>query len=310
MISRSFVRRPVRRRGGVAPLVIGAASLVLAVVLAVLLVRSSSLSSSAGGKDGLLLYCAASNKGVIETIRKDYEAKYGLPLQIQYGPSQALLAAIEVTQHGDLFLPADDSYLEIAKQKQLVGDLFPLGKMQAVVVVPKGNPKGIKKLEDMLRVDVRVAQADADAAAIGKITREHLKNHDLWDQLEKHTRVFTTTVTEVANNVKVGAVDTGIVYDVVLHDYPDLEAVHIPELAGLQSQVTLAVLKTSRRAEKALELAKYIASAEGGLVHYRAYGFEIPGTAGGDSSSGLARPSAAPATTAGAVPVSPAAAAP
>lgn len=63
----------------------------------------------------LIIYCAASNKGVLEVIRKDYERDTGKTLQIQYGPSQTLLASAEISKSGDLYLPADDSYLAIAR---------------------------------------------------------------------------------------------------------------------------------------------------------------------------------------------------
>ena len=45
----------------------------------------------------LVIYCAASNQSVLEAIRADYERDYKTPLQIQYGPSQTLLAALTVT---------------------------------------------------------------------------------------------------------------------------------------------------------------------------------------------------------------------
>ena len=61
----------------------------------------------------LVIFCAASNQPVLEAIRRDYEQEYGTPLQIQYGPSQTLLAGLEVSGAGDLYLPADDSYLTV-----------------------------------------------------------------------------------------------------------------------------------------------------------------------------------------------------
>src|SRR5215204_6390781 len=65
----------------------------------------------------LVVYCAASNKSVLEAIRGDYEKAFGTELQIQYGASQTLLAALEVAGAGDLYLPADDSYLKLARER-------------------------------------------------------------------------------------------------------------------------------------------------------------------------------------------------
>lgn len=237
-------------------------------------------AAAPGSHQPLVVYCAASNKSVMEAIRADYEAKYKTPLQIQYGPSQTLLAAIQVSGAGDLFLPADDSYIEMAREKNLLAEEFPLARMQAVVAVPKGNPKGIKQLDDLLRDDVRVAQASYEGAAIGKMTREVLSASGQWDALHEHTTVYKTTVNEVASDVKVGSVDAGIVFDAVLHDYPTLEAVAIPELAPATAQITVATVAASRQPQQALHLARYMSASDAGLLKYKEFGFQ---TVAGDA---------------------------
>ena len=85
----------------------------------------------------MLLYCAASNKSVIEAIRADYEAAFPTRVQVQYGPSQTLLASAEVSGSGDLYLPADDSYLATAGDRKLIAERFPLAAMRPVIAVAK-----------------------------------------------------------------------------------------------------------------------------------------------------------------------------
>lgn len=236
--------------------------------------RGSSSIKPAAGQEPLVVYCAASNKSVVEAIRADYEKEFGTPLEIQYGASQSLLAALEVAGSGDLYLPADDSYLKIARDRGLIGDEFPLARMQAVVAVPKGNPKNIKTLADLLTGDIKLSQANPDAAAIGKLTRQALSPSGDWDKLHARTTVYKTTVNEVANDVKVGASDAGIVFDAVLHDYDSLEAVAIPELATAQAHIAAAVVKNSKQSQSALQFARYLSAADKGLVRYKEYGFE------------------------------------
>jgi len=253
------------------------ASLALLGLLAASLIErpaKSTPSTQDDSREPLVVYCAASNKSVIEAIRADYEKEFGTPLQIQYGASQTLLAALEVAGAGDLFLPADDSYLALARGRKLTGAEFPLARMQAVVAVPKGNPKRIERLADLLRDDVRVAQASPEAAAIGKLTREALLASGEWDKLHARTTVYKTTVNEVASDVKVGAVDCGIVFDAVLHDYAALEAVAIPELAAAQAHVAAAVVKNSKQQQQALHLARYLAAEGKGLARYKEFGFQ------------------------------------
>ncbi len=253
------------------------ASLALVIVLVAGLVRQPRTTTVAETNEPLVIYCAASNKSVLEAIRSDYERDCKTTLQIQYGPSQTLLASLEVSGTGDLYLPADDSYLAIARERKLLASEtseFPLAKMQAVVAVAKGNPKRIARLEDLLQDDMRLAQASVEASAIGKLTCAALTASGQWDKLHARTTVYKTTVNEVANDVKVGAVDAGIVFDAVLHDYDSLEAVAMSELAAVQAHVAVAVLKSSGQPQRALHFARYLAARDKGLAKYREFGFQ------------------------------------
>lgn len=282
---------PIPHRGVTSWQILAAAAslVVLAVLSASLVSRSKGPSSPASSEEPLIVYCAASNKSVIEAIRGDYEQEFGTSVQVQYGASQTLLAALDVAGAGDLFLPADDSYLKLARDRNLISDEFPLAQMQAVVAVPKGNPKNIQTLADLLRSDVRLAQANPDAAAIGKLTREALTASGQWDPLHAHTTVYKTNVNEVANDVKVGAVDCGIVFDVVLHEYPTLEAVNISEFARATARVGVAIASSSKQRSRALQLARYLSAKDKGLVRYREFGFQLLETGSSSANSSQQR---------------------
>ncbi len=257
-------------------LVIG--SLTLLVGLFFVMARKDEPPTSSG-QTTLMIYCAASNRAVMEDIRKAYEEETGRQVQVQYGPSQTLLSSLEVSRNGDLFLPADDSFIKVAQDKELIAEVLPIATMHAVVVVPQGNPKHITSFEDLLRDDVRFVQANPDSAAVGKLTRELLREAGLWDELHAATEGYRTTLTDVANDLLVGAADAGIVYDAVLSTYPDLAAVELPELAAATSQVSVGVLNFSSQPTAALHFGRYLTAADRGLARYEDFGFR---TAPGD----------------------------
>ncbi len=280
-----LTNRGASRNGSTAwPIVAVLASLALMALLVFSLFEGQQNSNRATtGPTGpdvqpLVIYCAASNKGVMEAVRQDYEKEFNTEVQVQYGASQSLLASIDVSKTGDLYLPADDSFLKSARERHLVADEFALADMQAVVAVKKGNPLGIAKLADLLREGVRIAQGSPEATAIGKLTQATLAKTGEWDALQKQTTVFKTTVNEVANDVKIGAVDAGIVYGPVLHDYDSLEGIAIPELDVIRSRVAVAVLNSSQQSPKAIHFARYLSARDKGLVRYQEFGFDaVPG---------------------------------
>ena len=241
--------------------------------------RKKSLDSasplSSESAEPLMFFCAASNRAVMEKIVSDYEEEYGREIDLQYGGSQTLLSQLEVTGAGDLYLPADDSYIKTAKEMNLISEVLPIAKMEIVVAVKKGNPKSIQKYEDLLREDIKLVQANPDATAVGKVTRRILKESGQWDALDKSTTAYRTTVTEAANDLLVGAADAAIVYDAVLHTYPDLEFVKLPEFAAGTSLVALGVTQQTQQPSAALHFARYVTARDRGLANYAEHGFQV-----------------------------------
>jgi len=231
--------------------------------------------SASGTANSLVLFCAASNRAVMESIRVDYEQEFGTTIQIQYGPSQTLLSSIEVSGTGDLYLPADESYIAIGIEKLLIAEVFPLATMRAVVAVPRGNPKAIRTFNDLLRSDVRLVQANPELAAISKVVKQSLQSSGKWEPLARATIAFRTNVNDVANDLVIGAADAGLVYDAVLSSYKDLEAVELDELSTVISDVSLGIISSSKQPQAALHFARYVAARDRGLLHYEKYGFAV-----------------------------------
>ncbi|WP_230262054.1 molybdate ABC transporter substrate-binding protein [Stieleria sp. JC731] len=221
------------------------------------------------------LFCAASNRAVMEAVKERYEEECGGRIEIQYGPSQTLLSSIEVAQKGDLFLPADDSYLEIAEDKGLIAETIPVAKMRAVVAVAKGNPKSIQSINDLRRSDVRLVLANPDTAAIGKVTKRVLQDQQQWDALESAAVTMRATVNEVASDIAIGAADAGIVYDAVLRTFEDVDFITLDELSEASSDIAIGVIKQSNKPALGLHFARYLTASDRGLGQYKEFGFSV-----------------------------------
>lgn len=236
-----------------------------------LLLLDSSPGSPQGGP--VVVYCAAGLRTPVEASAKSF----GGEIQFQYGGSHTLLANAELTRTGDLYLPADDSYIRLAREKGLIEEAIPLARVSPVLAVRRGNPLGIRSLADLSKEGVRLVQAHPDAAACGKLVRDALRKGGSWDGLEKATVAFKATVNDVGNDLKLGAADAGFVWDATVRQYPELERVDVPELAGVQGDISVAVLRSAKNPAGALRFARYLAAAEKGQREFEAYGFRPVG---------------------------------
>lgn len=236
-----------------------------------------SCSKGTGGGTSLTVFCAANLKKPVEAIAEQYRKELGVEVSLTYGGSATLLSQLQVAKKGDLFIAADDDTLAGAKAKSLVREVLPLVVQRPVIGVAKGNPKGIKSFADLLREDVKVSLPDAGAASIGKVSKKLLGAQ--WETLAKKAVVTKPTVTEVAADVQLRAVDAAIVWDATVAQFKELEAVEIPEISKHEEKASAAVLASSTQAPEALKFARYLAAPDRGGKTFESGGFK---PAGGD----------------------------
>lgn len=222
----------------------------------------------------IMMYCAAGLRAPVEAIAREYERTYGVIVQLQYDGSGTLLSSIRTAKTGDLFLAADETYIAKAREYDLVAESMPVARLRPVIAVSKGNPKGIVHLDDLLRDDVRVALANPDQAAIGKSVRQLLEKTGQWRALASHAKVLKPTVNDLANDLKIGAVDATIVWDATVRQYPELEMVPDPSFDSAIETVTLSVLKSAADPSAALRFARYLAARDRGLLQFQRLGYQ------------------------------------
>jgi len=221
----------------------------------------------------LQVYAAASQIAPLQQIAQQYQSEFPhRTVLLSFGASQEQLAKIETTRSGDLYIPADDSYLTQARTRQLIEEQLSIAQMRPLLVVPRGNPLGIDSLIELLSGNAKIALANPDAAAIGKRVREALAPTGLWPRLEAKA-ISTGNVTEAAASLKLGAVDAAIIWDGMLPAYPEFEVVPALEFDGVTAQVAVGVLSVSQQHDHALHFARYLAARDKGLRIYREAGY-------------------------------------
>lgn len=224
-------------------------------------------------KAELVMFCAAGMKAPVTRIAERYEAETGVAVRLQFGGSGTLLSSLRVAP-GDIYLAADSSYIEEAKEYDLVADSLLVAHMRAGFGVAPGNPGGFGSLDDLGRDDVRVAIGNPEAASIGRFTRKILSRHGHWDGFTP-TATFPT-VNELANAIKLGTVDIVILWDAVANQYPDVDFVSIPEFTDERKDISVAVIRTSNRREEALEFCRYLTDPDRGRLIFGEEGYELP----------------------------------
>ena len=251
--------------------------LTIAALLAALALLQRKGTTSSSTATALTVYCAAGLKQPVEAIAAKYRAEFGVEVQLQYGPTGALISNLRVARRGDLFIAADDGSIADARKFELVREVLPLVRQHPVIAVRAGNPKNIRALADLLRDDVKLALTNPDAASISRVSKAALG--DTWAKLAARATVMKPTVTEIAADLSLGTVDAAILWDATVPQFKGLVAVEVPELKDRVENASAAVLAFCPQPAAALKFARYLAAPEQGGAVFQSHGFQL---AGGD----------------------------
>ena len=119
---------------------------------------------------------------------------------------------------------------------------------------------------------MRTALANPEAASIGRVVKATLGER--WQPLADKAAVMKPTVTELAVDLSLGAVDAAIVWDAIVPQFPGLAAVPVPEFEAKPENATACVLTASRQSKAASRLARYLTAPEKGGAIFSKHGFK------------------------------------
>ncbi len=246
-----------------APLLMLGSLAVLAALVALLVWNPTKRRAQTGDVgDPLHVYVAAGIREPVEAIGKAFEEELGIGLRIDAKSSGALLSTLETAVKGDVFIPADEQFIQLALAKGLIIEHIPFGRFRLVLAVAKSNPKKIATLDDLFRPGVTYALPNNETAS-GKAAKKALDKSGEWDKLWKGKKVEQPTVTEVALLVQTGSVDAGVIWDSTARQF-DLESVALSQFKDSVSTISAAVVSGSRRPTDALRFARFLAAPEKG----------------------------------------------
>jgi len=236
-----------------------------------------------GGKSGdenrLLLYCGAGLRPPVAEIVQAFNREHGTVVECDYAGAEVLLSRIKLTGRGDFYMPGDVHYVELAEKEGLIASIHTVCYFVPVILVRKGNPKGIWTLRDLVRPDVTLGLGDPEACAIGrKAAKIFAKNKISEDEIEQRVVFRSLTVNELGIHVDVGKIDAAIVWDAVAAQYADsTDVVPIPREENVISTVAIGVLSSSEQPELVQEFVDFVTS-ERGSASFRKhhYATELP----------------------------------
>lgn len=165
----------------------------------------------------ITIFAAASLKEGLDENVKAFGAKTGHQVRVSYAGSNALAKQIENGAPADLFISADEEWMDYVVNKNLIaaGSRRNLLTNSLVLVAPAGSTVSLRigpkfPLLDALKGG-RLALANPDVVPAGKYARAALAKLDVWGDVEK-TLTRSENVRASLVLVARGETPLGIVY--------------------------------------------------------------------------------------------------
>ncbi len=218
------------------------------------------------------LYCGAGMRPPVAELVEMFAEREGVTFECDYAGSEVLLSRIKLTGQGDLYMPGDVHYVDLAAKEDLIDSQTTVCYQVPVILVQKGNPKNIRSLTDLTRADVKVGLGDPKACAIGRKTSKILAKNQISEE-DVNVTFRSVTVNELGNHIKLGSLDAAIVWDGVAAFFAEeAETVAIPPEQNVISTVAVGVLDSTKHPEQAARFVKFLTSDEGSAV-FKKHGY-------------------------------------
>jgi ABC-type molybdate transport system substrate-binding protein len=158
--------------------------------------------------------------GIEETL-KEFQAREGVTINTTYNGCGILVAQMKSMrqrtrsdQFPDAYFSCDVSFIEMVDQWFEASKLISENEM--VFIVQKGNPRGIKTLEDLANREIKVGLGHPENSALGALTDLLLKRAGLHERVyadawQEHI-VHSDAGHDLVNKARTGAIDVAVVY--------------------------------------------------------------------------------------------------
>jgi molybdate transport system substrate-binding protein len=220
----------------------------------------------------LLVYSGAGLKKAMQEIKTVYEANHDVTIDYVYAGSAQLLAQIQLSGKGDVFIVGSQAVYQDAQTKKLAEAPKLVAHHTPCIAVRSGNPLKIYSLKDLARPGIKIILGDPKANAIGLSAQKIIRKNGL-PGIIRNTVAETATVNELVTQLSMGQADAAIVTEDSIANNTKLERIEIPPEQNIDQIIPVGVVTVSKHKNEAQKFTDFIASGAGKKI-FAKHGFK------------------------------------
>ncbi|WP_164743598.1 molybdate ABC transporter substrate-binding protein [Microbacterium sulfonylureivorans] len=220
----------------------------------------------------LTVFAAASLGSAFDELATQFEQRHPQVdvLPISYDGSSTLATQLLEGAPADVFASADETNMRKVVDAGLAADPALFASNTLVIAVPKGNPGGVKVIEDLAVPGLTVVLC-APEVPCGAASQSLLAGNEV----DVTPASLEQNVTAVLTKVAAGEADAGLVYTTDVRGRDDVQAVQAAGAEEVVNRYPIAALGDASNPDAAAAFADFVLSAAGRAV-LGEFGFGAP----------------------------------
>lgn len=217
------------------------------------------VSDEAADSTPLTILCGSSFRPPMEKLTAMYEEETGGKTELSFGGSEDHLPNVKAKLAGDIYV-SHSPFQQYTREADALLREVPVGYLAPVLVVAKGNPKGIKSIEDLAKPDLQVLLTNPEFSTCGEMTFALLEKKGIKDAVLKNVgNAMFKHHSEIGNKMKLGFGDAGIMWNGVANNFRDaIEIVPVPYEYDDEIRVSVMGLSYTKQPEKVQKFLDFV----------------------------------------------------
>jgi molybdate transport system substrate-binding protein len=220
----------------------------------------------------LVILCGSSFPKPMEQLYSEFTAQTGIQVTTTIAGSEDFLPLVKTGQKGDI-LVTHDPYLDYVREAGALFDYVHVGFVAPVLAVQKGNPKGLRSIQDLRQPGLKVALTNPQYSTCGEMIFALLEKKGIKEAVMKNVENrLTKGHSTLGNYLKIRTVDAVIMWNGVAHTFREsLDVVKTPYEYDEEIRVHIIGLSYSKEAESLEQFIKFARTRGPGI--FAEYGY-------------------------------------
>ena len=226
-------------------------------------------------KPKVLFYSGSMLRPAIQNQLAEFEKREGCEIIVKYAGCGELVALMKAGDDPDYYASCDTTFMDMVQDRFRESEVVSGNRI--VILVPKGNPRGITKLEHLARPSVKLGVADRERSALGALTYTLLEDEGVLKKIENsgNIQVLVAKGDDLVNQMQAGALDAALLYrSNAMASGGIMRHCDMVEIENKKSYATqpFAIAKETDHARLLGRLGEFLTNREG-EKSFRQYGF-------------------------------------